>query len=104
MVSGEVYDVAVDIRNGSSTFGKWEGIILSEENKKQFWIPPGFAHGFVVLSNIADFEYKCTDYYDPSDEGSLLWCDSDLGISWPVKNPILSDKDLNASKLVDLKL
>ena len=104
VVSGEVYDVAVDIRNGSSTFGKWEGIILSEENKKQFWIPPGFAHGFVVLSNIADFEYKCTDYYDPSDEGSLLWCDSDLGISWPVKNPILSDKDLNASKLVDLKL
>ena len=104
VVSGEVYDVAVDIRKGSSTFGQWEGIILSEENKKQFWIPPGFAHGFVVLSNIADFEYKCTDYYDPSDEGSLSWCDSDLGIPWPVKNPILSDKDLNASKLVDLKL
>ena len=104
VVSGEVYDVAVDIRNGSSTFGKWEGIILSEENKRQFWIPPGFAHGFVVLSNIADFEYKCTDFYDPSDEGSLLWCDSDLAIPWPVKNPILSDKDLNALKLVDLKL
>ena len=104
VVRGEVYDVAVDIRQGSSTFGRWEAIVLSEENKKQFWIPPGFAHGFVVLSDVADFEYKCTDYYNPSDEGSILWCDEDLGIRWPVENPILSDKDINADKLVDLKI
>lgn len=104
VVRGEVYDVAVDIRKASSTFGHWEGVILSEENKKQFWIPPGFAHGFVVLSNIADFEYKCTDYYDPSDEGSILWSDPDLGIDWPVEGPILSNKDINADKLVDLRL
>ena len=104
VVRGEVFDVAVDMRRGSSTFGQWEGVILSEENKKQFWVPPGFAHGFVVLSDIADFEYKCTDYYDPSDEGSILWSDHDLGVVWPVENPILSDKDLNANKLIDLKL
>jgi dTDP-4-dehydrorhamnose 3,5-epimerase len=101
---GEVYDVAVDIRKGSSTFGQWVGVILSEENKKQLWVPPGFAHGFVVLSEIADFEYKCTDYYDPSDEGSILWNDPDLAIGWPVENPILSDKDINANKLADLEV
>jgi dTDP-4-dehydrorhamnose 3,5-epimerase len=104
VVKGEVFDVAVDIRPGSSTFGQSECVILSEENKKQFWVPPGFAHGFLVLSNIADFEYKCTDYYDSMDEGSLLWSDPDLDISWPVKNPLLSDKDLNAGRLVDLKV
>ena len=104
VVRGEVYDVAVDIRKGSSTFGQWVGVILSEENKKQLWVPPGFAHGFVVLSEIADFEYKCTDYYDPSDEGSILWNDPDLAISWPVENPILSDKDINANKLADLEV
>lgn len=104
VVRGEVFDVAVDLRKGSSTFGQWEGVILSEENKKQFWVPPGFAHGFVVISDIADFEYKCTDYYDQSDEGSILWSDPDLGISWPMENPILSDKDRNANKLADLKL
>jgi dTDP-4-dehydrorhamnose 3,5-epimerase len=104
VVRGEVYDVAVDIRKDSSTFGHWEGIILSEKNKKQFWVPPGFAHGFVVLSNSADFEYKCTDYYDPSDEGSILWSDPDLGINWPIEDPILSNKDINADKLVDLRL
>lgn len=103
VVRGEVYDVAVDIRDGSKTFGQWEAVLLSEENKKQFWVPPGFAHGFVVLTDTADFEYKCTDYYDPSDEGSILWSDPDLGISWPIDNPVLSDKDLNANKLVDLK-
>ena len=70
VVSGAVYDVAVDIRQSSPTFGQWEGVLLSEENKTQFWVPPGFAHGFAVLSDTADFEYKCTDYYDPSDEGS----------------------------------
>lgn len=104
VVRGEVFDVAVDIRTDSNTFGHWEGVILSEENKKQFWVPPGFAHGFVVLSEIADFEYKCTDYYDSSDEGSILWSDIDLGINWPLEDPILSDKDINANKLVDLRI
>ena len=104
VVRGEVYDVAVDIRNGSPTFGEWEGVILSEDNKKQFWVPPGFAHGFVVLSDTADFEYKCTDYYDPSDEGSILWSDPDLDIPWPIANPVLSTKDQSAKRLVDLRL
>jgi dTDP-4-dehydrorhamnose 3,5-epimerase len=104
VVKGQVYDVAVDIRHGSSTFGQWEAVILSEENKTQFWVPPGFAHGFVVLSDTADFEYKCTDYYDPADEGSILWSDSDLDIPWPIDDPKLSDKDANANKLVDLKI
>ena len=104
VVRGEVYDVAVDIRNGSPTFGECEGVILSEDNKKQFWVPPGFAHGFVVLSDTADFEYKCTDYYDPSDEGSILWSDPDLDIPWPIANPVLSTKDESAKRLVDLRL
>ncbi|MDA8657095.1 dTDP-4-dehydrorhamnose 3,5-epimerase [Luminiphilus sp.] len=103
VVRGEVYDVAVDIRKGSATFGEWEGVILSEENKKQFWVPPGCAHGFVVLSDTADFEYKCTDYYDPSDEGSILWSDPDLDIPWPIATPILSDKDASADRLIDVK-
>jgi dTDP-4-dehydrorhamnose 3,5-epimerase len=103
VVKGEVYDVAVDIREGSPTFGQWEAVILSEENKAQLWVPPGFAHGFVVLSETADFVYKCTDYYDPSDEGSILWNDPDLNIPWPIDSPSLSDKDANAEKLVDLK-
>ena len=103
VVRGEVYDVAVDIRSGSPTYGQWEAVILSEENKTQFWVPPGFAHGFVVLSETADFEYKCTDYYDPSDEGSLLWNDPDLNIPWPIDNPKLSEKDANAPLLADLK-
>lgn len=102
VVSGEVYDVAVDIRQGSLTFGQWESVILSEENKRQFWVPPGFAHGFLVLSDTADFEYKCTDYYDPSDEGSVLWNDPELGIPWPITNPVLSVKDESANRLVDL--
>jgi len=104
VVLGEVYDVALDIRKGSPTFGEWEGVILSEDNKKQFWLPPGFAHGFVVLSDTADFEYKCTDYYDPSDEGSILWNDPDLDIPWPIANPVLSAKDESAKRLVDLRL
>ena len=104
VVRGEVYDVAVDIRKGSATFGQWKGVILSEDNKKQFWVPPGFAHGFVVLSATADFEYKCTDYYDPSDEGSILWSDPDLDIPWPIANPVLSAKDESAKRLVDLRL
>lgn len=104
VVRGEVYDVAIDIRKESATFGEWEAVILSEVNKKQLWIPPGFAHGFVVLSDIADFEYKCTDYYDPSDEGSIVWNDPDLDIDWPIKNPLLSSKDKKAKRLVDLHL
>ena len=104
VVRGEVYDVAVDIREGSATFGEWEGVTLSEDNKKQFWVPPGFAHGFVVLSDTADFEYKCTDYYDPSDEGCILWSDPDLDIPWPITNPVLSTKDESAKRLVDLRL
>ena len=103
VVRGEVYDVALDIRKGSPTFGQWEGVILSEENKRQFWLPPGFAHGFLVLSDTADFEYKCTDYYDPSDEGCVLWNDHDLDIPWPLADPILSSKDASADRLVDLK-
>ena len=103
VVRGEVYDVALDLRKGSPTFGQWEGLILSEENKRQFWLPPGFAHGFLVLSEMADFEYKCTDYYDPTDEGSVLWNDPDLDIPWPVVDPILSNKDASAEKLADLK-
>ena len=103
VVRGRVYDVAVDIRQRSPTYGQWEAVILSEENKIQFWVPPGFAHGFVVLSETADFEYKCTNYYDPSDEGSLLWSDPDLDIPWPIDNPKLSEKDANAPVLAALK-
>ncbi len=103
VVTGEVYDVAVDLRKDSPTFGQWDSVVLSGENKTQFWIPPGFGHGFVVLSSTADFEYKCTDYYDSSDEGSLLWNDPDLDITWPVENPQLSEKDANAPLLADLK-
>ncbi|MDA9919690.1 dTDP-4-dehydrorhamnose 3,5-epimerase [Porticoccaceae bacterium] len=103
VVRGEVYDVAVDIRLGSPTYGRWEAVVLSEDNKKQFWVPPGFAHGFVVISDSADFEYKCTDYYDPSDEGSLLWSDPDLNIPWPIDKPILSEKDAQAPLLANLK-
>ncbi|WP_369854479.1 dTDP-4-dehydrorhamnose 3,5-epimerase [Candidatus Thalassolituus haligoni] len=109
VVKGEVFDVVVDIRPDSLTFGKWEGVILSEENKRQFWVPPGMAHGFLVLSNVADFEYKCTDYYDPSDEGSLIWNDPDVGIEWPLDRLEehqlkLSEKDLNAGCLRELKI
>lgn len=97
VVRGEVFDVAVDIRPESKTFGQWEGVILSEENKRQFWVPPHFAHGFVVLSDTADFEYKCTDYYDPNDEGSIAWNDPDIGIDWPIADDLnLSEKDIAA--------
>ncbi|SBS40451.1 dTDP-4-dehydrorhamnose 3,5-epimerase [Marinomonas spartinae] len=103
VVRGEVFDVAVDIRKGSPTYGKWAGVILSEANKRQFWVPPGLAHGFVVLSESADFEYKCTDYYDPSDEGCLIWNDPTVGIDWPlIENPILSPKDQMGLKFENL--
>jgi dTDP-4-dehydrorhamnose 3,5-epimerase len=103
VVRGEVYDVAVDIRQGSPTYGQWEAVILSEENKIQFWVPPGFAHGFVTLSENSDFEYKCSEYYDSSDEESILWNDPDLNIPWPIDNPKLSKKDANAPLLTELK-
>ncbi len=93
---GEVFDVAVDIRRSSPTFGRWVGEILSAENKKMFWIPPGFAHGFLVLSEIAEFQYKCTDFYNPAVERCIIWNDADLGIKWPCEDPaklILSPKD-----------
>ena len=83
VVKGSVFDVAVDLRKGSKTFGKWYGVELTEENKKQFYIPEGFAHGFLVLSDIAEFCYKCTDFYHPNDEGGLAWNDPKIGIKWP---------------------
>jgi dTDP-4-dehydrorhamnose 3,5-epimerase len=99
VVEGEVYDVAVDLRSNSSTFGQWFGTLLSAENKRQLWIPAGFAHGFYVTTKFAEFVYKCTDYYAPEYEESLLWNDPNLAISWPlVKSefPQLSIKDSNA--------
>lgn len=96
VLSGEVFDVAVDIRKGSKTFGKWYGVILSAENKKQFYISEGFAHGFLVLSDEVEFAYKCTDFYRPDDEGGIIWNDSDIGIDWPINKDIeliISDKD-----------
>ena len=99
VVNGEVFDVAVDLREGSKTFGKWFGVTLSAENKKQFFIPKDFAHGFIVLSDYAEFCYKVTDFYHPNDEGGLLWKDPDIGVEWPMpegmteKDLILSDKD-----------
>ncbi len=96
VIEGEVFDVAVDLRKASATFGKWVGVTLSAENKKQFYIPEGFAHGFVVLSETASFVYKCTRLYAPGDEGGLLWNDPQVGICWPVGEnftPILSEKD-----------
>ncbi len=96
VVSGEVFDVAVDLRPGSKTYGKWFGVVLSAENKKQFFIPKNFAHGFVVLSDYAEFAYKCTDFYHPNDEGGLRFDDPDIGIEWPIEpgtELIMSDKD-----------
>ncbi|WP_455644762.1 dTDP-4-dehydrorhamnose 3,5-epimerase [Methanosphaera sp.] len=96
VIKGEVFDVAVDLRKDSPTYGKWEGVILSEENKKQFYIPEGFAHGFVVLSDIAEFTYKCTDFYKADDEGGIKWDDPEIGIEWPIDDIdeiILSEKD-----------
>lgn len=94
VVSGAVWDVAVDLREDSETFGKWYGVELSSENKRQFFIPKGFAHGFVVLSDTAEFTYKCDDFYAPGDEGGLLWNDAGVGIEWPLtENLLLSEKD-----------
>ena len=101
VISGTVFDVAVDIRENSSTFGKWVGETLSAENRKQLWVPPGFAHGFLVLSQSAELFYKCTEYYHPEDDYSLLWNDPAVGIEWPNENrePILSEKDRMARRL-----
>ena len=98
---GEVFDVAVDIRRGSPSFGRWAGVILSAENKRQFWVPPGLAHGFVVLSETALFAYKCSDYYAPQFEKSLLWNDPQIGINWPISDVQLSDKDRQGVRLSD---
>jgi dTDP-4-dehydrorhamnose 3,5-epimerase len=102
VVTGEVYDVAVDINPASATYGQFAGVVLSEQNKRQFWVPPGYAHGFLVLSDVADFEYKCTDYYDPSDEGGILWNDPEINIPWPLNDVSLSDKDTALPLLKDL--
>lgn len=99
VVQGQVFDVAVDLRKSSPTFGQWVGEILSADNKKQLWVPEGFAHGFYVMSETAEFVYKCTDYYSPEHDRSLLWNDETIGINWPLVNnlpPLLSDKDKNA--------
>jgi dTDP-4-dehydrorhamnose 3,5-epimerase len=96
VIKGKVFDVAVDLRKDSPTYGKWEGVILSEKNKKQFYVPEGFAHGFLVLSDEAEFTYKCTNFYDPKDEGGILWNDQDIAIKWPVEDideVMLSEKD-----------
>lgn len=102
VLEGEVWDVAVDIRVGSPTFGRWVGTVLSAENHRQLYIPPGFAHGFVVTSDVALFHYKCTDVYHPEAEGTVLWSDPALGIDWPVAAPTVSQKDAAALPLAQL--
>ena len=104
VIEGEVFDVAVDLRKDSPTFGQWFGVVLSDENKKQFYISPGFAHGFLVLSDVARFCYKCTDFYHPGDEGGLAWNDPEIGIEWPKLDGVelnLSEKDKKWSGLKD---
>ena len=101
--AGCVYDVAVDINPSSPTFGQYVGAELSDKNHRQLWIPPGYAHGFCVLSKSADFHYKCTDFYDPNDEGGLAWNDPYVAIDWPINKPNLSSKDANLPTLADLK-
>ena len=93
VIAGEIFDVAVDIRKGSPTYGKWVGLILSAQNKKMLYVPPGFAHGFCVLSDVAEVLYKTTEEYSPKYEAGILWNDPDIGITWPIKDPILSEKD-----------
>lgn len=108
-IVGEVFDVAVDLRDGSETFGKWYGVRLSAENKKQFFVPKGFAHGFIVLSDYAEFCYKVTDFYHPNDEGGLMWNDPDIGVEWPMpkgmtaEDLILSEKDKVNSSFKEYK-
>ena len=99
---GAVYDVAVDIDPASATYGQFVGVELNDDNHRQMWVPPGYAHGFCVLSEVADFQYKCTDFYFPADEGGLLWNDPDVGIPWPITEPQLSAKDIDNPRLRDL--
>jgi len=99
---GAVFDVAMDIDPESTTYGQYVGVELTEENHKQLWVPPGYAHGFCVLSETADFQYKCTDYYDPSDEGGVIWNDPDVAIEWPITHPSLSSKDALLPTLTQL--
>jgi len=101
IVSGEVYDVVVDVRRGSPTFGRWVGFELSEANHRVMWVPPGFAHGFCVLSESADFLYACTEFYAPDCEHAVRWDDPAIGIEWPIGEPTLSDKDARAPLLAD---
>ncbi len=106
VIRGEVFDVAVDLRDGSKTYGQWFGARLSEENKKMFFIPKGFAHGFLVLSDYAEFTYKCTDFYHPNDEGGILWNDPQIGIEWPIEEGLemtFSEKDKNWPTLSELQ-
>jgi dTDP-4-dehydrorhamnose 3,5-epimerase len=105
VLKGEVFDVAVDLRAGSSTYGKWAGILLSEKNKRQFLIPRGFAHGFLVTSDYAEFAYKCDEFYHPEDEGGILYNDPDIAVTWPnVDELILSEKDKRNPTLSDSKI
>ncbi|MGH4139657.1 dTDP-4-dehydrorhamnose 3,5-epimerase [Clostridium sp.] len=107
VTEGKVFDVAVDLRKGSSTFGQWEGAILTEENKKQFYVPEGFAHGFLVMSDVAVFNYKCTDFYAPEYDSGILWNDEDISIEWPlegIEEILLSDKDKLQKKLKNLQV
>ena len=99
---GEIFDVAVDIRRNSPHFGQWCGLILSAQNHKQLYVPPGFAHGFCVLSEVSEMAYKCTALYESSDDAAVLWSDPDIGIDWPIANPILSNKDNAAPRLAQL--
>jgi dTDP-4-dehydrorhamnose 3,5-epimerase len=103
VIEGEIFDVAVDVRPDSPTFGRWVAVILTSDNFKQCYVPPGFAHGFCVISPIAQVEYKCTDFYDPDDEIGLAWNDPALGIAWPVTDPILSERDRGHQSLAELK-
>ena len=101
-IVGAIFDVAVDIRHESPQFGEWFGLELSAENRKQLYVPPGFAHGFCVLSDVSEMTYKCTSLYEPADDASVLWNDPDIGIQWPIPEPILSSKDIEASRLKNL--
>ena len=98
---GAIFDVAVDIRRGSPYFGKWVAVELSETNKHMLYVPPGFAHGFLVMSDVAEIVYKCTEYYAPADDRGIIWNDPAIGIRWPIATPILSDKDLRQPRLAD---
>ena len=101
-VEGEIFDVAVDIRRGSPTFGRWVGAALSAENHRQLYVPPGFAHGFCVVRAPAQVEYKCTDYYDPEDELGIVWNDPELAVAWPQAQPLVSDKDRRLPRLAEV--